>query len=54
MKVLKGVFISMAEEDYLQNRCCGLMSSCEGENEVPKKCILFLKMFEFKMSPNII
>lgn len=42
MKVLEGVFIYM--EDYLQNRCRVLTSSCGGENEVFKKCMLFLKI----------
>lgn len=44
MKVLEGVFIYMEGKDYLQNRCCALMFSCGGENEVLKKWILFLKI----------
>lgn len=36
----------MEEKDYLQNRCCVLVTSCGGENEVPKKSILSRKHAE--------
>lgn len=54
MEILERMFICMEEKDYLQNRSCMPIASCEGENEVSKKSVLYQKMSEFKMSPNII
>lgn len=31
----------MEGKDYLQNRCCVPVTSCEGENEVPKKSVFY-------------
>lgn len=53
MEVLERVFICMEQKDYLQNRCCVLIASCEGENEVPKKSLLIRKCWEFRMPLNV-
>lgn len=44
MEVLKRMFIYVEEKDYLQNRCCVPIASCECENEMPKKSVLFQKI----------
>lgn len=44
MEVLERMFIYLEEEDYLQNRCCAPVVSCEVEKEVPNKSILYHKI----------